>query len=170
MTKVTFWGRKMGPELARCKGMKWFGFMATLGLLACALEPQRTPEGPSDLGGSQSEILSPANYFAGSPPSRFCGPAGFEFLHAEYFEPRCGGSCHVSGTTIPGAAPAFADPDPAVAYSQMLFVSHERLLETVTHNGFCGDPLNPELDCNLSPKGEVLPAILAWSQQRQDCP
>jgi hypothetical protein len=102
---------------------------------------------------ASSERLAEVNYFTEPRPDSLCGKAGYTFLHRQYFEKYCGGSCHVVGGSI---GPAFGDEDINVAYYEQSFVHPNRMLLTSMNNQFCGPY------CNLDTRGEVYQGILEW--------
>ena len=135
------------------------------------ITPEDRSTTPTTTGDSiQGEAkLPPVNYFTKPRPSIICGEAGYAFLAEQYFQPRCGGSCHSQGGTIPGALPYFGDSNSSFAYQQMQYLSKERITHTVTKNSFCGDS-DPDLDCNLKMTGEVYVGIIEWINNRNACP
>ena len=84
----------------------------------------------------------------------FCGEAGFEFLHKNYFVPECG-ICHDRGGL---AFPPFADENIKSSYGWAHTISSDRLWETSIENKFCGP------QCNLKPGTELHAALEQWLQ------
>lgn len=94
------------------------------------------------------------------PPSKICGPSGYNFLISQYIGPNCA-SCHSPGsfTNMP-----FVDTNLASAISSALSLGEARFLAKCVSNNFCGPY------CNLDPKGEVYSGIVEWFNSPNTCP
>lgn len=152
-----------------------FVMFSVLFLMSCGLDTKEEPLENNSVGQDVQNTptvqqLPPVNYFTKARPEKICGESGYAFLLQQYFQPRCGGSCHSEKSTVRGALPYFGDANPTVAFAQIQFVTKDRILSTITNNPFCGDPKHPEFDCNLNKSGEVYLGVLEWLSHRTSCP
>lgn len=88
-------------------------------------------------------------------PTDLCGQPGFTYLLSDYFLKNCG-SCHGNDD--------LASPHPDVAYTKMLLVNDEKLRQVVTNGQFCTGA------CRITPTSQTYLDIVAWQQQKSECP